>query len=60
MPRGQRQFVLWLAFVLIAALAFFTVRVVIQSGFDVLVLLSLVILAVLGFGVLGALGSSDE
>jgi hypothetical protein len=56
----QRRLVVWLAFALIAFLAFLTVRVMIADGFDVLVFLSLVILAVLGFGVLGALGSSDE
>jgi hypothetical protein len=56
----QRQLTVGLAFALIAFLAFLTVRVMIADGFDVLVFLSLVILAILGFGVLGALGSSDE
>ena len=56
----QRQLAAGLAFALIAFLAFLTVRVMIADGFDVLVFLSLVILAILGFGVLGALGSSDE
>jgi hypothetical protein len=32
----------------------------INDGFDFLVLISLIILAVLGFGVLGALGSSAD
>ena len=49
-----------LAFALIAFLAFLTVRVMINDGFDVLVLLSLIVLAILGFGVLGALGSSTD
>ena len=54
------QAVLVLALALIAFLAYLTVRVMIDDGFDVLVLLSLIILAILGFGVLGALGSSSD
>ena len=54
------QAVLVLALVLIGFLAYLTVKVMIESGFDVLVLVSLIILAVLGFGVLGALGSSMD
>ena len=55
------QAVLVLAMVLILFLAYLTVKVMIESGFDVLIALSLIILAILGFGVLGALGSSlDE
>jgi hypothetical protein len=34
--------------------------VMIQDGFDVLIGMSLVVLAILGFGVLGALGSSAD
>jgi hypothetical protein len=49
-----------LALVLILSLAYLTVKVWISDGFDFLVLLSLVILAILGFGVLGALGSSAD
>lgn len=60
MTRGGRQLVVWLALAVIAFVAFLTVRVMVADGFDVLVFLSLVILAILGFGVLGALGSSDE
>ncbi len=52
--------VLSLAFALILFLAYLTVRVMISDGFDVLVLISLIVLAVLGFGVLGALGSSTD
>lgn len=52
--------VLWLALILIAALAYLTVRVIIDSGFDILVAISLLVLAILGFGVLGALGSSAD
>ena len=45
---------------LVAFLAYLTVRVLINDGFDVLVAISLLILAILGFGVLGALGSSSD
>ena len=55
-----RQVVAALAFALILFLAFLTVRVMINDGFDVLVLISLFILAILGFGVVGALGSSPD
>ena len=54
------QAVLVLALVLIAFLAYLTVRVMISDGFDVLVGISLIVLAILGFGVLGALGSSAD
>ena len=54
------QAVLVLALALIAFLAYLTVKVMISDGFDVLVGVSLVILAILGFGVLGALGSSAD
>jgi hypothetical protein len=52
--------VLVLALALIVFLAYLTVRVMINDGFDVLVLVSLIVLAILGFGVLGALGSSSD
>ena len=54
------QVVQVLALVLIVSLAYLTVRVWINDGFDVLVLISLILLAILGFGVLGALGSSSD
>jgi hypothetical protein len=54
------QAVLVLAAVLVAFLAYLTVRVIITDGFDVLVAISLVVLGILGFGVLGALGSSSD
>jgi hypothetical protein len=57
---NARRVVAGLAFALILFLAYLTVRVMIDDGFDFLVLISLVILAVLGFGVLGALGSSPD
>jgi hypothetical protein len=54
------RIVLWFAMCLIVALAFLTVRVIVNTGFDILVAISLVILAILGFGVLGALGSAAD
>jgi hypothetical protein len=54
------QAVLVLALALIAFLAYLTVRVMIDDGFDVLVGISLFVLAILGFGVMGALGSSAD
>jgi quinol-cytochrome oxidoreductase complex cytochrome b subunit len=50
-----RNLVLSAAVVLIAALAFLTVLGAINNGVNGLVILSLIILAVLGFGVIGAL-----
>ena len=55
-----RTLVLWLAIALIALMAYLTVQVWLTSGFDFFVLISLIVLAILGFGVLGALGSRDE
>jgi hypothetical protein len=55
-----RQIVAALAFALIAFLAFGTVRVIVNDGFDFLVVVSLVVLVILGFGVVGALGSRDD
>ncbi|MBD0283624.1 MAG: hypothetical protein ICV69_15745 [Thermoleophilaceae bacterium] len=40
---------------LICVLAFLTIRVALEEGVDILVILSLIILALLGVGVLGAL-----
>ena len=42
---------------IICLLAFLTISVAIESGIDVLVVLSVIILALLGFGILGALTS---
>ena len=53
--------VLIAALVLISLLAFLTVRGAVEDGLSGLVVLSLVILAVLGFGVVGALtGEHDD
>jgi hypothetical protein len=50
-----RNFVLVACLAMIALLGFLTVSVLVNEGLDVLVVVSLVILALLGFGVLGAL-----
>jgi hypothetical protein len=48
--------------VLICLLAALTISVAVDEGVDILVVLSLIVIALLGFGVLGALTSppSDE
>ena len=43
--------------VIICLLAFLTISVAVEEGIDFLVVLSVIILALLGFGVLGALTS---
>ena len=55
-----RDAVLAGALVFIAALAFLTLRVLVTEGFDVLVGTSLLVLALLGFGILGALTSDGD
>ena len=45
---------------LIGLLAFLTLRVAVEHGVDVLVVLSLFVLAMLGFGVLGALTTPPD
>ena len=45
---------------LIGLLAYLTIRVMVKDGFTPLVALSLLILALLGFGVLGALTTPPE
>jgi hypothetical protein len=40
---------------IICLLGFLTISVAVEEGIDVLVVLSLIVLALLGFGVLGAL-----
>jgi hypothetical protein len=51
----MRDLVLVASLALIALLGFLTISVAISDGVDVLVVISIVILAMLGFGVLGAL-----
>jgi hypothetical protein len=50
-----RTLVLGGSLVLICVLGFLTVTVLVSHGLDILVIVSLLILALLGFGVLGAL-----
>ena len=50
-----RTVVLGLSLALICGLGFLTVSVMLEDGIDILVLVSLLILALLGFGVIGAL-----
>ena len=52
-----RTLVLLASLSIICLLAFLTITVAVDEGIDVLVVVSLVILALLGFGVLGALTS---
>ena len=53
-----RTLVLIASLSIICLLAFLTVTVAVREGIDILVVLSLIVLALLGFGVLGALGST--
>lgn len=55
-----RTLILGLALLLVAGLAFLTLSVALEDGVTVLVVFSAVIIAVLGFGVLGALTSTDD
>ena len=55
-----RNAALVVALAFIGALAFLTMRVAIEHGVDVLVVLSLIVLALLGFGVLGALTTPPD
>jgi len=45
---------------IIGLLAFLTISVMVEHGIDVLVLVSLLILALLGFGVIGALTTPPD
>jgi VIT1/CCC1 family predicted Fe2+/Mn2+ transporter len=59
---NTRRLVLAASLVLIGVVVVLTLYVIIQKGLDVLVIVSLLVLALLGFGVIGALTSppSDE
>ena len=48
------------ALAMIALLAYLTVSVAVEHGVDVLVVVSLIVLALLGFGVLGALTTPPD
>jgi hypothetical protein len=52
-----RGFALVGSLVLICLVGFLTVTVLVREGIDVLVVVSLLVVALLGFGVLGALSS---
>jgi hypothetical protein len=52
-----RTFVLLASLAIICLLGFLTLSVAVEEGIDVLVVLSLIVLALLAFGVLGALTS---
>jgi hypothetical protein len=55
-----RNAVLLIALVMICGLAYLTVSVAVEDGIDVLVVLSIFVLLLLGFGVLGALTAPPE
>jgi hypothetical protein len=56
----QRTLALGAALAMILVLLFLTLSVAFQHGVDVLVVVSFVLLAILGFGVLGAIWSADD
>jgi hypothetical protein len=56
----QRILALGAAMAVILLLLFLTLSVAFQHGVDILVVVSFVILAVLGFGVLGAIWSAND
>lgn len=51
----MRAVALWTTLVFIAGLAFLTLDVIAKDGIDVLVVLSLLVLALFAFGIVGAL-----
>lgn len=55
-----RNLVLAGALVMIGLLAFLTIRVAVTQGVDILVVVSIFVLAMLGFGVLGALTTPPD
>ena len=57
---NTRDVVLAVALVFIAGFTFLTLRVLFTEGLDILVVISLVVLALLGFGILGALTSDGD
>ena len=57
---ASRTAALLASLALIGLLATLTIKVMIDDGFTVIVGLSLVIVALLGFGVIGALTSGEE
>ena len=57
---ASRTLVLLASLAIIALLAALTIKVMIEDGFTVLVALSLLIVGMLGFGVIGALTTGEE
>ncbi|HEY1359323.1 MAG TPA: hypothetical protein VGF21_13555 [Thermoleophilaceae bacterium] len=57
---NARNLALVASLVLICLLAFLTIAVAVDHGVDLLVIISLALLALLGFGVLGALTTPPE
>lgn len=55
----ERLVVRGIAIAMIALIAFLTLGVALQHGVDILVIVSFVVLAIVGIGVLGALGSDE-
>jgi hypothetical protein len=55
-----RNMALVAALALIGSLAYLTLSVAVEHGVDALVVLSLIVLALLGFGVLGALTTPPD
>lgn len=49
-----------IALVFVCALGFLTVYVAVRSGPDILTVLSVIVLALLGFGILGALSEPPD
>jgi hypothetical protein len=56
----QRILALGAAMAMILVLLFLTLSVAFQHGVDILVVVSFVVLAILGFGVLGAIWSAND
>lgn len=55
-----RRIVLGMSLALIGLLAFLTLDVMANQGVDVLVVVSLIVLAMLGFGVIGAMATPPD
>jgi hypothetical protein len=55
-----RRFALGAALSLLAVLTFLTVALIVQDGIDARTVVSLIILALIGFGVLGALNQPPD
>jgi hypothetical protein len=55
-----RQLILGVVLIFILGLGFLTIQVAVTEGFDVLTALSLLVLALFGFGIVGALRHPPE